>query len=123
TPKVGEQENAPSAVLSTTPGEPRMSSAVPVTASGPGLVAWAEARVERGSEPPARAWWQLPHAIVRVDESCSSQKRVLPRFALAAVTGLPAGCGGAGRGCSGGGGGGCARAMDAGSISTVSGRS
>ena len=105
-PYTVDHENAPLAVLRTTPGEPSTSSAVPRVPSGPGLVARVEPSSERGSEPPVRAWWQDPHATVRVDDTCSSQKSVLPRFALAVVTGFSAGCGGGGSGVSGGGGGG-----------------
>src|SRR5512144_1376995 len=101
----------PSALASTTPGEPVMSSAVPVTPSGPGAVAVATPLTERGSEPPVSARWQVPHATVRDDDSCSSQNSTLPRFTLAGVIGLPGGTGGGGSGVSGGGGGGtCASA-------------
>src|SRR5689334_8492276 len=101
-----EPPSASCAERSTTPGEPTTSSAVPVTPSAPGLIARAEPTTERGSDPPRTGWWQLPHATVRLDDSCSSQNSTLPRFAFAAVIGLPAGTGGGGSGVSGGGGGG-----------------
>jgi hypothetical protein len=40
----------------------------------------------------------VPQETVKVEESCSSQKRVLPSDALAAVTGLPTGAGGGDKG-------------------------
>jgi hypothetical protein len=83
-----------------------MSSAVPSTPSKPALVEAGSARCERGSMPPVSARWQVPHATVRDEDSCSSQNSVLPRLALAVVTGLPIGVGMGGSGVSGGGGGG-----------------
>src|SRR5215831_14371642 len=97
-----------------------MSSCVPSTPSGPGAVAVAIPLTERGSEPPVSARWQVPQATVRVEDSCSSQNSVFPRFTLAGVIGLPGGTGGGCNGWSGGGGGGgtCASATIGASTST-----
>src|ERR1700750_2019668 len=81
----------PSALLSVTPGEPKKSSAVLKSESAPGFLALELPTAVRGSEPPLVAMWHVPHATVRVEESCSSQKRALPNAAFAAVTALPAG--------------------------------
>src|ERR1041385_848950 len=105
-PNTAASSYAPPASVSTTPGEPVMSSAVPSVPSGPGAVASARPLTERGSEPPVSARWQGPQATARDEESCSSQNNAFPKFTLAGVSGLPGGTGGGGSGWSGGGGGG-----------------
>src|SRR2546425_10069992 len=84
-----------------TPGDAKTSSAVLKIPSAPGLRDRALPTIARESDPPFVAKWQVPHATVRVEESCSSQKRVLPRYAFAAGTGFPAGAGGGSSGAGG----------------------
>src|SRR5205814_7707495 len=98
TPNTADAARLPSALRNTTPGDPRMSSGVPYTPSGPGFTTPGRPARERPSPPPEAGWWQLPHAMVREDETCSSQNSALPRYAFAAVTALPCGCGGGGSG-------------------------
>src|SRR5215207_8540955 len=85
-PYAGERLYVPSELFEGTPGEPNTSSAVSKTASAPGFRARALLTTVRESDPPLAEKWHVPHETVRVEESCSSQKRVLPSAAFAAVT-------------------------------------
>src|SRR2546421_12629217 len=98
---MAERLNVPSLLLLTTPGEAYTSSAVPNSPSAPGFVDLALLMMARMSEPPLVEKWQVPHATVRVEESCSSQKSVLAKNAFVAVTGLPAGAAGGFKGLTG----------------------
>src|ERR1044072_3455440 len=85
-PYVAERLYVPSKLFVGTPGEANTSSAVLKAPSAPGFRARGFAALVRESDPPLAEKWHAPTETVRVEESCSSQKRALPSAAFAAVT-------------------------------------
>ena len=81
-PNSGSGMNRLLASLRRSAGEAKMSSAVPVTPSGPGCV------LRRRSPPPELNRWQVPQATRLFDESCSSQNSSLPRIVFSGVIGF-----------------------------------
>src|ERR1044072_3299968 len=85
-PYVGERLYVPPELFEGTPGDANTSSAVLKAPAAPRVRARAVLTIVRESDPPFAEKWHVPHETVRVEESCSSQKRVLPSAAFAAVT-------------------------------------